>query len=134
MPTEHYWYKKDEDGMFVLMFGEDKPESIVYRTQQVAVAYSGLTDGQYCLHKHGRPDLVQKWFSNLGNKLRKEERIEEFKDFAVMTSDLWEVDDLNKLVENETYITDFMNSQNSKLIQGLHGKNVSDGNQEAKTS
>lgn len=116
---EHYWYKKDEDGLFVLVYGEDKLESVVYRTQLVAIGYSGLTTGDYCLHKHGRPDLVQKWFSNLGNKFREAGDIKAFADFAVISSDKWEVDELNKILENETYIVEFMNSQNAKLLTEL---------------
>jgi len=116
--VEGYWYKKVDD-FFLLMFGEDEPENEVYRTDEIAIGYSGAKDGDYCLHKHGRPELVQKWFSNLGRKFRADGRIMDFADYNVITSNQWDCKLLNGCIDNNEKFKKFLNDYNTGILGAL---------------
>ncbi len=121
-----YTYSKDGD-FFVLSFGEEgQPKSEVYRCEEVAIAYSGAQTGDFRLAKHGRPDLVKTWFSNLGNKMRKADELESFADYMLITSKTIEVDELNKLIRTPDYVEEFVNKMNSSMLDGLDAKNTSE--------
>ncbi len=124
-----YWYKK-EDGEFILMYGEDDNE--VYRCKEVAIVYSGAATGKYELQKHGRPELVQTWFSNLGKKFRGEKNIEAFGDYQLIQQAAFKPEDLNRLLEEPKYITEFVSAMNSSLIEVIDKKNK-DGDKETTT-
>jgi len=116
--TIGYWYKKDGKE-FVLMHGKDELGNEVYRCEKVAIAYSGLLTQEFELHRHGRPDLVQKWFSNKGKELRKEDRIQEFGDYCLIESDLFRTEDLNKLVNSQEFVKTFVDNFNGGLLDAV---------------
>jgi len=110
----HYWYFKPAKE-YILMFRK----AVIYEIEEVAVGYCGLKSGNYVLCKHGESEAVQKWFSDTGKALRKFGKIKDFADYAVVTSDQWDVEELNKLIHEDGYMKVFMNSQNSKFIEKL---------------
>lgn len=116
--TIGYWYKKDGKE-FVLMYGKDEPGNEVYRCEKVAIAYSGLLTQEFELHRHGRPDLVQKWFSNKGKDLRKAGAIQEFADYCLIESELFTTEDLNKLVNDSAFVKKFVDNFNAGLINAV---------------
>ncbi len=126
-----YWYKK-EDEEFILMHGEDTLENEVYRCKEVAIAYSGAATGKYELQKHGKPELVQTWFSNLGNKMREAGGLEGFGDYQLIQHASFNPVDLNRLLEESEYITEFVSTMNSKLIDVIDTKNT-DGDKKTTT-
>ena len=120
----NYKYQKEGD-QFVLLHEDAESGELqeIYRTEEVAIAYSGATSGDFRLAKHGKPDLVQTWFSNLGQKLRKAGEIEAFGDYMLVSSKTFDVDELNKLITTPEYVEEFVSKMNSIILDGVDKKN-----------
>lgn len=111
---QKYWYKKD-GGEFILMKWADE----VYRCKSIAIVYSGQKTGDFKLEKHGRPDLVQTWFSQKGNEFREAGHPMDFADFVLIETELFEADDLTKLVGEPEFIKEYISKMNSDLLSGI---------------
>jgi hypothetical protein len=102
-----YHYEKNEDGYSLINSEKSTP---VYKKpiKEVAIVFStSLDDGFHTLHKHGNPELVQKWYNKTHESYIKS-GFNDLADSLVFIQGEFDVDQLNRVLDTTGYLPRFL--------------------------
>lgn len=98
------------DGLYHLA----RSETTIYKGKEVAVAFSH--DGVFAvMHTHGSPSVVRAWLQDAQNTIRQTSFPEFADEFHMIVSDQWNVDDLNNILNNTSFLDRFLSRH--KLLE-----------------
>ena len=103
MSPENYRYEK-RFGTYYLMDGDD----ILRAGDVIAIAFAMDPDGMVTMHKHGEADLVRQWVEKARLEWQQSGLADIAGDLAMIESDKWDVEDLNKIIHNTGWIIAFL--------------------------
>lgn len=91
----------------------------IHQVPEVAIAFSYDPDeerGNQCvLHKHGRPELVDAWAERTRKAYIQAGFLDIARSIHVISSDKWDVEELNKCLEITDYISTMLEKQGISL-------------------
>ncbi len=76
-------------------------------SDEVAIGFSKVDDQHYCMHKHGKPEMVQEWLSRTSQSYRDAGYDKEANDLAMVVGK-FDIEDLNKVIQITGYIINFV--------------------------
>lgn len=78
---------------------------LIAEMDEVAVAYDLQT---FTMHKHGCPELVTAWVETARQAFVTADMFEMAEDLAMIVSDDWDLEDLNRIVNNTGFLKSFV--------------------------
>lgn len=112
MSPENYRYEK-RFGTYYLMDGDN----ILHAGDVIAIAFTMDPDGMVTMHKHGEADLVRQWVDKSRLEWQQSGLADIAGDLAMIESDKWDVEDLNKIIHNTGWITAFLKRENIDVAE-----------------
>lgn len=88
-----------ENGEYLLTDGDD----ILYRYEEIAIAFSKDDEGMWTMHKHGSEKHVREWFNKV-TKLYRDAGHNDIADDIVMISGKFPVEEINRCIDTPGYI------------------------------
>lgn len=111
------WQYKKKDGFYILV---DESRNIRLNVgTEVAIGYShAQKDARALMHKHGSPKQVEAWVNNARESYRRNGFEALAEEFAVIRG-AFDVNDLNKVIDNVSYLGEFLKKQGIEPPQHL---------------
>jgi len=106
-PPQIPFYKKEHGDYAYYPF---EGGHLQFMSPDIAVAYTTENDGTVVMHKHGRPELVDAWIKDMRD--RNAENI--FGPILKIESSAWEVEELNRVINNTGYLGVMLKRMNEK--------------------
>lgn len=88
-----------EDGEYLLKDGDET----LYRSDEIAIAFSKDKEGMWTLHKHGSKEHVQEWFDKI-TKIYRQAGHNDIADEMVMISGKFPIEEVNKCINTSGYV------------------------------
>lgn len=105
-----------------IIWGYPKTGEVVFVIlDRVAICFSMfVTDGEICtvIHKHGNIDFVNSWAESARNKYKEKGLIKEAQEIFMVTSDNWNLDDVNRFLTCSGSLTNFLITTGNVEIVG----------------
>lgn len=105
-----------EDGLYQARCGG----VVLAEMSHVALAFAVAADGTTFRHQHGTTDSVMHWFKWAKNEYGRLGLVSIADELRVLVSDRWDLDDLNKIVDNGSYIAEFLKKVEADADSRVH--------------
>lgn len=112
LTPETYRYEK-KFGTYYLMDGEN----IIHAGDVIAIAFAIDAERNVVRHKHGPADSVKRWVEKARAQWQQAGLADTAGELVVIESDRWNVEDLNKIIHNSTYIVAFLEREKIDVVQ-----------------